>query len=63
MSFRSRIEHFEVQKMLQGVQLPPKKILGTCGAPFTMLNAVRTMQLKGLTAVFHSRVVKSLSFA
>jgi hypothetical protein len=53
MLFRGRIEHFEVQKMLQGGQLPPKKInivlanLGTCGAS-TTLNVMRTMHLKGL---------------
>jgi hypothetical protein len=53
MSFRSRIEHFEVQKKLQEGQLPLKKLylfanLETCGAHFTTLNVVRTMQLKGL---------------
>jgi hypothetical protein len=56
MSFRSRIEHFEVQKTLQGGQLAILLLiwglffanLGTCGAPFMTLNVVRTMQLKGL---------------
>jgi hypothetical protein len=47
---RSRIGHFEVQKTLQVCQSPLNFFanLGTCGAPFMMLNVVRTMQLKGL---------------
>jgi hypothetical protein len=56
MPFRSRIEDLELQKTLQGGQLPLNKFfyfvvvanLGKSGAPVMMLNVVRTMQLKGL---------------
>jgi hypothetical protein len=57
MSFRSRIEHFEVQKTLQGGQLPLKKnIFGRLiwGHVAPLYDV--TMQLRGLNSVESQKV-------